>query len=192
MNNTPPEQAPRASSRRWMGILTLVILLAIVIGFWRYSENLIGSLEYQAASIREKNEVLAIIASPHARLIPLKAPADSGSAFGKLIFDSGSGDAVIYVRGLFPTAGAERYCLWLAGRAETTRVAEFSFTDTTLQRGEWYFGTLNPAEWERGVWRVTLEPRGNQPAPSGRVVLSAQTDESGSLRRTREPDGSPR
>lgn len=176
MNNSPPESPSPAASRRWMGILTLVILLAILIGFWRYSENLIGSLEYQAASIREKNEFLAIIASPNARLILLEAPADSGNAYGKLIFDSGSGDAVIYVRGLSPTAGAERYCLWHVGRAGTSRVAEFSFTDTTLTRGEWYFGTLNPAEWGRGVWRLTLEPRGNQPTPSGPVVLSGQTD----------------
>lgn len=174
MNNSPPERPPRTPSRRWMGILSLVILLAIVIGFWRYSENLIGSLEYQAASIREKNEFLAIIASPNARLIPLGAPANSANTYGKLIFDSTSGDAVLYVRGLPPTSGSEKYCLWLVGRAQTARVAEFAFADTTLAGGEWYFGTLNPAEWQRGTWRLTIEPHGNRPAPSGPVVLSGQ------------------
>lgn len=62
-NNVHGSPAPQPSAyRSWMGTLTLVVLLAIFIGFWQYSETLIGTLERQAgdlAKLRADNNTLS-------------------------------------------------------------------------------------------------------------------------------------
>lgn len=174
MTTNPPPPA-RSSSRTWMGILTLVILLALLLGFWRYSENLIASLEYQAQSLRENEEILRIVAAPDVVAVPLTGTADHPQAYGKLMIEPGTGDAAVYVQGVPATAGDQRYCLWLAAEKAAVRVAEFAFTDTSRTSGSWYFGTVDLTSLAAGSWSLTLESQGNRSAPEGPAVLSGPT-----------------
>jgi hypothetical protein len=94
-----------------MGILTLVALLAILIGFWQYSETLIGTMERQArdlASVRARNEVLSraldLLTSPN---VHRYAP-DSDSAFkSALLWESRSRSIVLGINGRIPEASYE-------------------------------------------------------------------------------------
>lgn len=158
-----------------MGILTLVILLALILGFWRYSEHLITSLEYQAQSLRENEEILRIVAARDVVAIPLAGTADHPLAHGKLMIDPATGDAAVYVQGVPATTADQRYCLWLGSDTGAVRVAEFSFTDTSRTTGEWYFGTVDVADVAGGSWNLTLEQQGNRPSPLGTAVLSGRT-----------------
>lgn len=170
--NLPSSATPRGPSRTWMGILTLVILLALILGFWRYSEHLIASLEYQAQSLRENEEILRIVAARDLVTVPLTGTAEHPQAHAKLMIDPGTGDAAVYVQGVPATTTDQRYCLWLTGDTGAVRVAEFSFTDTSMTTGEWYFGTVDVADVANGSWSLTLEQQGNPPSPLGPAVLS--------------------
>ncbi|MBI4417957.1 MAG: hypothetical protein HY563_04215 [Ignavibacteriales bacterium] len=151
--------------------MTLVILLALLAGFWRYSENLIETLDHQASLLRQNEEVLGIIGSKNTNLVRLSGIAPYVDAHGKLVIDTETGDIAVYVQGVPLTSLTERYCVWYASNAEVLRVAEFSHDDTTRANGAWNIGTLGRVQARSGSWSMTLEPGGNQPRPAGPVVL---------------------
>lgn len=120
-----------SSYRGWMGSLTLVALLAIFIGFWQYSETLIGTIDRQAndlAETRERirtlNRVLDIAQSQQALTYNLLAAGDSPYPAGKVLWNPLTRQAAIQINHL---ASSDRpYHLWVV--ADKKPVISQSFT----------------------------------------------------------------
>lgn len=103
----PTRQMP-SSYRNWMGSLTLVALLALVIGFWQYSETMIGTIDRQAkdlAEVRERihtlHQMLEIAGTTTTQLHILTS---AGNAVrGKVFWNPLTGQAALQIDQLPPS-----------------------------------------------------------------------------------------
>jgi len=170
--DTPGQSAERpavpSSYRTWMGYLTLVVLAVILIGFWRFSENLIGTIDRQA---RRVNELQRVLAGKDLRVIFLRGPDDRSPGFGKVIWNPESGTAILQTSNLPPLREDHVYQFWIFKNNEPVPIGTF-----TTEDGEG--NSLNVFELRRlkngiaGGYLVTLEPATGSTQPSGPAYLT--------------------
>lgn len=146
----PAPQVP-PSYRSWMGSLTLVALLAIFIGFWQYSETMIGTVDRQAKNLSEARErintldkMLEIAGTTTTRLHILTS---AGKAVrGKVFWNSLTGQAALQIDQLPPSNLP--YELWVVTNKRPVASQPFTVTEDDTP-GVWKVltfeqGALNP------------------------------------------------
>jgi hypothetical protein len=155
IQNDPASPEPATSmppsARNWMGSLTLVALLAIFIGFWQYSETMIGTIDRQArdlAKARERiktlNEMLEIAGTTTTRLFNL---ASAGNAVrGKVFWNSLTRQAGLQIDQLPPSNVP--YHLWVVTDKRPVASRPFTVSEEDTP-GVWTVltfehGALNP------------------------------------------------
>lgn len=155
-------QQGRSSYRNWMGSLTLVALLAIFIGFWQYSETLIGTIDRQAGDLAEArvrmrtlSGVLDIVGSANVRLHLLMAAGNSSLARGKVFWNTETHQAALQIDHLPPAD--KPYQLWIVENKKPL----FSRPFTVGERDT------------SAVWRVLTFDRGAFKAESFMVATGA-------------------
>jgi hypothetical protein len=114
-----------------MGSLTLVALVAIFIGFWQYSETLIGTIDRQASELTETreeirilNSVLDIAQSPTVQIHNLLTAGDSPYPKGTIFWNPLTRQAALQFDRLSPSD--KPYHLWMV--ANKTPVVSRPFT----------------------------------------------------------------
>ena len=159
------KSATPSSYRTWMGTLTLVVLLAILIGFWQFSENLIGTIDRQAAELREVHDVLT---GKRLSMASLRGSADQPGAYGRILWNPETGAALLHVSDLPPAPEGAAYRLWAVQRGISTSLGEFRI-ETGLPDFWKSFAVREEDAIE--AFLVTLEPRSTD-TPTGPVLLS--------------------
>ncbi len=111
------QQGP-SSYRSWMGSLTLVVLFAIFIGFWQYSETLIGTIDRQARDLAESRQqiktladILDMAGSENVRLHNLTAAGNAPFPRGKIFWNPRARQAALQLDRLPPSN--KPYHVWI-------------------------------------------------------------------------------
>lgn len=127
-----PVQHPPSSYRSWMGTLTLVALLAIFIGFWQYSETMIGTIDRQAGDLAEArarintlNGMLEIAGSSNTQLHVLTSARNL--THGKVFWNPLTGRAALQVDHL-PMSNTP-YELWTVANKRPVASRPFTVTE---------------------------------------------------------------
>ena len=179
MNHKPTTRdgagQPPSSYRGWMGSLTLVALLAIFIGFWQYSETLIGTIDRQAGDlaksreeIRILNNVLDIAQSPNVKIHDLLSAGNSPYPKGKIFWNPLTFQAALRFDRLTPSD--KPYHLWMVANKKPVVSRPFTITDRD---------TLS-------VWRV-LDFNPRDPSAIAFVVTYGDSTEAFSVLLTSSP-----
>ncbi len=158
-----------------MGSLTLVALLAIFIGFWQYSENLIGTIDRQASDLTETrdqisilNSVLDIAQSPNVRIHSLLNAGNSPYPRGKIFWNPLTRQAAIQFERLAPSDKPYRF--WAVANKKPAVFRAFTIADRD---------TLS-------VWRV-LDFNQRDPSADSFVVTAGDSTEAFSVLLTSSP-----
>jgi len=113
-NGTSPQRP--SSYRSWMGSLTLVALFAIFIGFWQYSETLIGTIDRQASDLAEARTqiktltgILDMAASSHIELYDLIASGNTPFPKAKVFWNPMAHQAALLLDRLPPSDKPYRF-----------------------------------------------------------------------------------
>jgi hypothetical protein len=117
-----------------MGSLTLVALLAIFIGFWQYSETLIGTIDRQANDLAETrehirilNKVLDIAQSQNVQIHDLQNAGGSQYPKGKVLWNPLTREAALQLDRLAPSD--KPYHLWMVANKKPVVSRSFTIAD---------------------------------------------------------------
>ena len=147
--NGTPQQRP-SSYRSWMGSLTLVALFAIFIGFWQYSETLIGTMDRQArdlaetrAQIKILTDILDMFGSMHAEIHDLNAAGNTPFPKAKIFWNPLAHQAALRLDRL-PTSD-KPYRFWVVVNKKPLVSRPFMITERDTP-SVWKMLSFDPGE----------------------------------------------
>ncbi len=169
--------------RPWLGYVSLFLIIAILAGFWIYSENLIASVDRQAAEIvrlreqvQENDEMLKILRAPEIEVIVLRG-VSSDSVYGKILRDPRSTTAILHVSHLAPTAEDREYRLWAIRKKKYESAGVFEVRDEKERGDRFAVVGSDTTHWKDVEgFVVTLEAKGGTSQPMGPAVLRGNSD----------------
>jgi anti-sigma-K factor RskA len=168
------------SWRRHLSTLVAAAALLLAAGSALWAMNLRAELETQSAQIATLQEraqnyqrVTGVLQAADTQMRVLNGTADAPSAFGRVYVDPSTGEGMLMVRGLPPLPAGKVYQLWVVG-ADGMRESAGQLTWTDRQ-GNGYTLIQCPEKLARWQWfRVTQEPAGGSPDPTGPRVLGGE------------------
>jgi len=170
----PQGDKPRLYYRPWMGILTIVMIVALLAGFWSYSEHLIGTLERQAQRISAlqfriqfQEEILSLVRVAGPDHITLNSEPSFTEVSVRVYFDRKKEEAAVVITNAPPKSGGD-FQLWIL---DNTRVISGHVIQTTGEEELWGLASLKGiGNRTQGFLVLTLEPLGGSSEPSQQIL----------------------
>ncbi len=171
-----PEPGTVAATRSaWPTFLALAASLVLGIGLVRVRAQRDAAREEVAAAraeLRSTGEAVAfraLVQRRGARVTNLGGLAPAPEAYGRVVWDAGTREAVLVAGGLAPAPEGKAYQAWVI--AGGTPVAAGVFRPDTAGGAVLRLPAM--AETARvGTFAVTVEPEAGVPAPTGPMVLA--------------------
>lgn len=168
--------------RSLFGYASLFLIIAILAGFWIYSENLITTIDSQAVEIvglrdelRRKEELLSILQAPRIEVVTM-AGVQQSSAYGKIIWDPAKKVAIFQVSNLPSIPEDKDYQLWIIRKKKPEPAGVFAVRDEKERENVFkVIGWNVPDRKDVDAFAVTLEPKGGLASPSGQMYLLGNT-----------------
>ncbi|MFI5107032.1 MAG: anti-sigma factor, partial [Terriglobales bacterium] len=198
---SPPQRPPATSanvvvmpprvSKLWPNLLRLaaaiafVTLLVVVIVFWRRdvkSRQEIAQLARQLNTqqhelVRDRDvlarqrEALALLNSPNAKKMELKAGQTAQNARGSFVYDEKTGRGILLAEGLPATPADKAYELWFIPKDHSPMAGRIFTVDSS---GHAMLPEQMPPEaMGKSVIAITLEPKKGSAVPTGAIFLSS-------------------
>lgn len=126
-------------------------------------------LRREREQLARRQEAIALITSPNARVTALAGTDVATRAHGKFVFDRDTGRAMLMAYDLPPAPAGKAYQLWFIAEGTPPLPGQVFNTDSAghAERREQL-----PLEARAAtVFAVTLEPSGGVPAPTGAKYL---------------------
>ena len=174
-NGTRPNDRNHFYQQSWVRYASLLLILFIVVGFWLYSESLIGSIESlrselsrTRSELARQQEYLKTLSASEFWVYSLKGdfPADRGSVF----LEPSSGTAMLYVPVLPPAGRGSFYQLWALRGQHPVPAGSFS-NDSTAMESFWFTAALDSTVGKPDGFLVTRETGAHPAHPSTQIVL---------------------
>jgi anti-sigma-K factor RskA len=131
------------------------------------SQSLITRLERE---IEAYMDATSLLASPGMQFIDLAGVAPNEQAFGKVVLEPDSGQAVVYMYELPPTPEGMIYQLWMIRDGVPTSVGTFTVNDDGSAK---LMLDPMPDMGQFASFDVTIEPAGGVPEPTGMMYLTS-------------------
>lgn len=173
-NGSRPNDPIHFYQQSWVQYASLLLILFIVVGFWLYSESLIGSIESLRSELgRTRSELtrqrlyLETLSAPEFLVYSLRGvfPANRGTVF----FEPSARTALLYVPVLPPAPRDSLYQLWALHGKHT--VAAGSFSNSTAMESFWHTAVIDSSAGKPDGFLVTRESQDRPVSPSGQIVL---------------------
>ena len=174
-NGTRPNDRNHFYQQSWVRYASLLLILFIVVGFWFYSESLIGSIESlrselarTRSELARQQEYLKTLSASKFLVYSLKGdfPADRGSVF----FEPTSRTAMLYLPVLPPADKATHYQLWALHGQRPVPAGSFS-NDSTAAESFWFTAAVDSSVGTPDGFLVTRESQAHPVNPSAQIVL---------------------
>ncbi|HYG80519.1 MAG TPA: anti-sigma factor, partial [Pyrinomonadaceae bacterium] len=128
-----------------------------------------GELRREREQLARRQEAIALITSPGARVTALAGTDVATRAHGKLVYDRDTGRAMLMAYDLPPAPSGKAYQLWFIAEGKPPMPGSVFNTDSA---GRAEMREQLPSEARAAtVFAVTLEPSGGVPAPTGAKYL---------------------
>lgn len=172
--DSPQGDKPRSYYRPWMGILTIVMIVALLAGFWSFSEHLIGTLERQAqrisslqSHIRFQEEILNLVQVAGPDHVTLNGTPSFPEVSARIYLDRKREEAAVVITNAPPKSGGD-FQLWIL---DNTSVVSGHVVRTTGEEEVWGLASLNGIRKRtQGFLVLTLEPLGGSSEPSQQIL----------------------
>jgi hypothetical protein len=180
----------RRQDRPWAKFLNMaaaIVMMALLIGIvvlWRRDARLqreiagfsrqLNAQQRELArdhdALAREREALAMLTSPNMKRMELAGTQTAKSARGTLMLDPKTGHAMLLTDGLPATPPEMAYELWFIadGRKMPGKVFNVDATGRAMISDQ-----VPEEARERGVYAITLEPRGGVTSPTGAIYLSS-------------------
>lgn len=164
--------------RSLFGYTSLFLIIAILAGFWIYSENLITTIDSQGVRIvglrdelRQKEELLAVLQAPRIEVVTM-AGVRQTSAYGRIIWDPAKKVALFQASNLPSIPEDKDYQLWIIRKKKPEPAGVFAVRDEKDRSTVFkVLGWNVPRRKDADAFAVTLEPKGGLASPSGQMYL---------------------
>ncbi len=174
----PQEDKPRSYYRPWMGILTIVMIVALLAGFWSYSEHLIGTLERQAqrisalqSHIQFQEEILTLVRAAGPDHSTLNGTPSFSDVSARVYFDRKEEKAAVVITNSPLKSGGD-FQLWIL---ENTTIISGHVVRTTGNEEQWGLASVKGIRNRtQGFLLLTLEPLGGSNEPSQQILARGE------------------
>jgi anti-sigma-K factor RskA len=166
---------------RVLAIISTAAAILLAVWSWKLSDQLAGleDLLEQSESHVSRLEMeldaymdaTSLLATPGMQFIDLAGVAPNEQAFGKVVLEADSGQAVVYMYELPPTPEGMTYQLWMMRDGVPTSAGTFTVAEDGSAKL-----MLDPMP-DMGAFAsfdVTIEPAGGMPEPTGMMYLTGQ------------------
>lgn len=183
LDDTAAENEGREFNWPVFTLAASVALLIICLSLIFYSFNLSSQLDRKEEEIAQqqeviselqtdilqKNELLTVLESQEVEIISMSGMQSNPDGFGKIIWSSKSGNALIQVANMPVTKEDNVYQLWIISNNKYIPAEVFSVNS----EGEGFFKIeqMNNVKQQADAFAVTIEPEGGSPQPTGDTYL---------------------
>ena len=174
-NGTRPDDRNHFYQQSWVRYASLLLILFIVVGFWFYSESLIGSIESlrselagTRSELARQQQYLKTLSASEFLVYSLRGdfPADRGTVF----FEPSSRTALLYMPVLPPAHRDSLYQLWTLHGKHPVAAGSFS-NDSTVIESFWYTAVIDSSAGKPDGFLVTRESQAHPTTPSAQILL---------------------
>ncbi len=163
----------------------LTLFLAIlVLSFGIYSTRLRHTIRHQQNQLTElksnfeKNkQLLSVIEAPRVDMVTLNGMNSMPEAYGKVIWNPSDKTAILQISNLPQPPAGKAYQLWIIQGKKPMSAGVFAITQTDTNA---FFKITHMAEANRRfitAFKVTMEPKGGMPHPTGETCLMGKTSD---------------
>jgi len=178
-----PDAAVSPPQRPWFGYAIAFVLLVIIVALGIYVNDLFRTVGAQEQTIVELRTELAhsaevekILQARRVEIVLLNGLEPSSTAFGRIIWDPLTKNAVIQVSGLPATPDDKVYQLWVVKRDGPVNAGVFTVTSEKDRKNFFELVSLTVGErYEFEAFMVTLESKGGAAQPTEPKYLMGTT-----------------
>jgi anti-sigma-K factor RskA len=165
---------------RILAVVATAAAIVLAVRVWILSGDMAGMKDQLAQSetkitrlekeIEAYMDATSLLASPGMQFIDLAGVAPNEQAFGKVVLEPDSGQAVVYMYELPPAPEGMIYQLWMIRDGVPTSVGTFTVNDDGSAK---LMLDPMPDMGSLASFDVTIEPAGGVPKPTGMMYLTS-------------------